>query len=96
VRLDPALAVKELERLREEAVVLERDWRRAPYLIGLALLAVPAYFLDYPLLALLFLLCAPALVGTAIYLLGVRRAENRQLSEELEMELRRREAREKG
>jgi O-antigen/teichoic acid export membrane protein len=77
----------ELERLRKEALVLDRDWRRVPYLIGALVLAVPVWWIWGPLAALYAFLAVPCLVGTAAYLIGVRRAENRQLMEELEREL---------
>lgn len=85
------LIEKEIERLREEAKVLERDWRRVPYLFAFVLSAVPAYLIWGPTAAFYAVLCTPCLVVTALYLLGVRRAENRQSIAELERQLRERE-----
>lgn len=87
------LIEKEIERLHEEAKVLERDWRRVPFLAAFILSAVPAYLIWGPTAALYAVLCTPCLIITALYLLGVRRAENRQSIEELERQLRDRERR---
>ncbi len=80
---------QELERLRSEAKILERDWRRVPFLFVFILSAVPAYLIWGPTAAFYAILCTPCLVITALYLLGVRRAENKQSIEELEQQLRR-------
>lgn len=76
----------ELARLAEEGGALEREWRRIPYLFGLGLFAVPVYWIGGPLAALGVVLATPCLVGTAAYLVGVRRRENRELHAELERE----------
>lgn len=86
-----ALMKQEMLRLEEEAKVLERDWKRAPYLGLGVVLALPVYSVWGGIAAALVVLCAPALVGTALYLLGVRRSENRQLHDELVRELERAE-----
>ena len=77
---------EELARLVEEGAALEREWRRIPYLFAVGALAVPVYFVWGPLVALAVLLATPCLVGTAAYLVGVRRRENRELHAELERE----------
>lgn len=76
-----------MERLKEEADILERDWRRIPFLLLTALLAAPAYFVWGPLAAIFALIAAPCLVLTALYLIGVRKSENRQSIAELERQL---------
>lgn len=78
----------EIERLEEQGVLLERDWRRIPYLGAFVLSAGPAYWIWGPTAAFYAILCAPCLVGTALYLVGVRRSENKQLLEELQGQLR--------
>ena len=79
---------REIERLRGEANVLDRDWRRIPFLMATAVFAVPAYLIWGPIAAIYAILLAPCLVITALYLIGVRKAENRQAIEELERQLR--------
>lgn len=83
------LVEAEVARLKDEAKVLERDWRRIPLLFALVLTAVPAYYVWGPTAALWALICTPCLVITALYLIGVRKAENRQQIAELERELER-------
>lgn len=83
-----ALIEKEVERLHDEAKILERDWRRVPLLFAFILTAGPAYWIWGPTAALYAVLCTPCLVITALYLLGVRRSENRQSIAELERQLR--------
>ena len=78
---------KELERLRDEGVALARDWKRLPYLGATILLAGPIHLIWGPTVALYAVLCAPALVGTAYYLVGVRRNENREQILEYEHQL---------
>lgn len=82
------LIEREVERLHSEAKVLERDWRRVPFLFAFILSALPAYLIWGPAAAFYAILCTPCLVITALYLLGVRRSENRQSIEELERQLR--------
>jgi hypothetical protein len=76
----------ELARLADEAKALEREWRRIPFLFAFGVLAAPVLFIWGPLAALYTLLFTPCLVGTAAYLVGVRRRENRDLHEELKHE----------
>ncbi len=83
-----ALIEQEIERLHGEAKILERDWRRVPLLFAFILTAGPAYWIWGPTAALYAVLCTPCLVITAVYLLGVRRSENRQSIAELERQLR--------
>lgn len=71
-----ALFEAEVVRLREEGRLLERDWRRIPFLFGFVLLAAPAYWIWGPLASLYALLFVPCLLLTAVYLVGVRRREN--------------------
>ncbi len=80
---------REVERLKGEAKVLERDWRRVPWLFAFVLSAVPAYLIWGQTAAVYAILCTPCLVGTAAYLLGVRRSENEQSLRELERQLER-------
>lgn len=77
----------EIERLKGEAEVLERDWRRIPYLAGFIVLAGPAHLIWGPIAAMYAVLCVPCLIGTAYYLIGVRKRENRDLLVELEEQL---------
>ena len=81
------LVAEEVVRLKSEAEVLQRDWRRIPFLGVLGFLAVPAYFVWGPLAGIAVVLMVPALLLTATYLIGVRRAENRQSIDELERQL---------
>jgi hypothetical protein len=79
---------QELERLREEGRTLEREWRRVPWLSSTVVLAAPTYAIWGPLAALYAVLFVPCLVIAALYLIGVRRSENRATLEELEKERR--------
>lgn len=72
------LIAKEVVRLREEGKLLERDWKRVPFLFGTVILVGPAFWIWGPTVGLYGLLCVPSLVVTALYLVGVRRAENRE------------------
>jgi hypothetical protein len=81
------LFVKELVRLDAEAIVLERDYRRVPFLILSGFLAIPFYFVWGPPAAMYTILGAPCLMFTALYLVGVRRAENRQAREEIKEQI---------
>lgn len=82
------LLEQEVQRLHAEAAVLEREWRRAPWLFATIAAAIPVHFLWGPAAAVYSILFAPCLVVTALYLVGVRRAENRANSAELERQLR--------
>lgn len=81
------LMEREVERLEGEAKVLERDWRRIPWLFVFVLSAVPAFLIWGKTAAIYAILCTPCLVGTAAYLLGVRRSENQQSLRELQRQL---------
>lgn len=78
----------EIERLEREGVLLDRDWHRIPYLGIFILSAGPAYWIWGPTAAFYAILCVPCLVVTALYLIGVRRSDNRQSLEELRGQLR--------
>jgi hypothetical protein len=69
----------ELERLKQEGAQLERDWRRIPLLTTTVVFVAPVYFVWGPTAAFYGVLCVPSLVLTAIYLVMVRRNENRDL-----------------
>ncbi len=77
----------ELTRLEAEALILDRDFRRVPLLMLFALSAIPAYSIWGPTAAIYAVLAAPCLVITALYLVGVRRAENKQMREEIANQL---------
>lgn len=77
----------EVERLESEAKILDRDWKRIPLLVAGVVLAVPVHFIWGPTAAIFAVLAVPCLVGTAFYLIGVRRIENRQNLEELRRQL---------
>jgi hypothetical protein len=77
----------EVDRLNDEAKVLDRDWRRIPFLAAVALFGVPAYYIWGPGAAIFAVVLAPCLVVTALYLIGVRRYENKQNIEELRRQL---------
>ena len=81
------LIAAEIERLKEEALVLERDWRRIPYLAAFIVLAGPVHWVWGATAAFYAILCVPCLVATAAYLIGVRKRENRDLLAELEEQL---------
>lgn len=77
----------EIERLKGEAKILERDWRRIPFLAGFFALALPVHWIWGPTASFYTVLCVPCLVVTAAYLIGVRKRENRDLLAELEDQL---------
>lgn len=91
-RTRPDLIEKEIERLEEQATLLEKDWKRLPYLWGTLLLVGPIWLIWGPVVGLYAFLCVPSLFFTALYLVGVRRSENRQTLEELRRPLRRMQA----
>jgi hypothetical protein len=81
-----ALLVAEVERLKKELAILQRQWDRK-HLLGLfGLFAIPAYFVG-PAYAVIVVLCTPALIGTQAYLLGVRISECKELLVEARTEL---------
>jgi hypothetical protein len=86
------LVRKEVARLRDLGEQLERDWRRIPYLGGAVVLVGPAFWIWGPTVGLYALLCVPCLVVTALYLVGVRRAENREQVADYERQLKRMDA----
>ncbi len=65
----------ELERLRTNLASLRRDWERLRYAPALMLLVVPAFAMAGPLAAAATALLVLSLIGTAAYLIGVRRRE---------------------
>ncbi|MFW6051327.1 MAG: hypothetical protein ACODAU_09145 [Myxococcota bacterium] len=67
----------ELERLQRELDSLERDWKRVPWFAALLVLTVPAGILWGAVGALLVILGTGALMGTAAYLIAVRKNEYR-------------------
>lgn len=79
----------ELLRLESEQAILDRDYRRVPLLFVFGLLTIPVYFLWGGTAAIYAILCTPCLVITALYLVGVRRAENRNEMVEIRRSLRR-------
>ncbi len=81
------LIAAEIDRLKDEAKILERDWRRIPFLFAFILFAGPAHWIWGPTAAFYAILCVPCLVITAAYLIGVRRRENTELLGELEGQL---------
>ncbi len=78
------LTLAQIERLKAQRARLERDWARIPRLAWALLFVVPAYFLWGITGALSTVLFVPCLIGTAAYLVGVRRFENGQTIAELE------------
>lgn len=89
-KTDPAARITllegELDRLRKELAILERQWARKHLLAAFGLFALPALYFG-ALYAVIILLCTPALIGTQAYLIGVRRSECRELIEETKREL---------
>lgn len=77
----------EVERLHREIASLDRDWARVPYLLFSLLLTIPAGLIWGWVAAQLVLICAVSLVGTAAYLIGVRRREYRGELEDLTRDL---------
>ncbi|MGE0790288.1 MAG: hypothetical protein AB7S26_31725 [Sandaracinaceae bacterium] len=82
------LVALEIERLKGEAKILQRDWRRIPFLAAFIVLAAPAFFVWGPAAAMYTVLAVPCLIGTAAYLVGVRIRENRELLRELQDQVR--------
>jgi len=80
------LLTEELERLKKELAVLDRQWARKHYLGAFGLLAIPAYFYGVAY-TIIVLLCTPALIAVQAYLIGVRRNECRELIAEARGEL---------
>ncbi len=80
------LLTEELERLKKELAVLDRQWARKHYLGVFGLLAIPAYFYGVAY-TIIVLLCTPALIAVQAYLIGVRRNECRELIAEARGEL---------
>ena len=83
----------EIDRLKDEAKVLERDWRRIPFLAAFLLLAGPVYWVWGATASFYAVLCVPCLVLTAYYLSGGRIREIKDLLVELEDQLEARQAR---
>jgi hypothetical protein len=78
--------VHRLEALQKE---LDRDYRRVPFLFVFGLLTIPVYFIWGATAAIYAILCTPCLVITALYLIGVRKADNKKETLELRRTLRR-------
>lgn len=74
------LLTNEVERLRSQLAVLEAQWLRKHRLWLFALVAIPMFvFVPSPLWAIGILMATPCLVLTQAYLIGMRRAECREL-----------------
>jgi len=80
------MMVEEIERLKKQLAVLDRQWSPKHYLALFGLLAIPAFFAGV-MYGVIVLLCTPALVLTQAYLVGIRRAECRELIAEARREL---------
>jgi len=80
------MMVEEIERLKKQLAVLDRQWSQKHYLALFGLLAIPAFFVGV-MYGVIVLLCTPALVVTQAYLVGIRRAECRELIAEARREL---------
>ncbi len=80
------MMAEEIERLKKQLAVLDRQWSQKHYLALFGLLAIPAFFVGV-MYGVIVLLCTPALVLTQAYLVGIRRAECRELIAEARREL---------
>jgi len=78
--------VTRLEALQKE---LDRDYRRVPLLLAFGLLTIPVYYIWGTTAAIYAILCTPCLLIAALYLVGVRRADNKKEMLELRRTLRR-------
>jgi hypothetical protein len=70
---------REIHRLVRELDELEREWERLPRLLPGVLVAVPAGMALGVPIAFLVATLYVALLGTRMYLIGVHRAEHRDL-----------------
>lgn len=78
----------ELERLQVQLDSLERDWKRVPFLSSLLVLAIPAAIVWGALAAALVIVGVASLMGTAAYLISVRKNEYRGEMETVKRDLR--------
>ncbi len=70
----------EVVRLREQLAILEAQWKKKHWLALFGLLAIPLFVLvPSPLWGIGALMATPCLVLTQAYLIGMRRAECREL-----------------
>lgn len=69
----------EVERLRKQLLVLEGQWKKKHRLALFALVAIPLFIFAPPLWGIGALMATPCLVATQAYLIGMRRAECREL-----------------
>ena len=70
------LIVIEIARLKDQAVGLERDWKRIPFLFVSIVVVAPVHWIYGPTASCFTLFFVPSLVLTAVYLIGVRRRVN--------------------
>lgn len=78
-----------LERHRAHMESLDRDARRVPWLLGVAVLAIPIGYFWGLAAAVVAVVAAVFLVGSAYYLIWGHRGEYLQKIAELQQELRR-------
>jgi hypothetical protein len=78
---------RELVRLDEEFVALQKHWQHVPRFAWFALLAPVAWYVHGFAACLVELLVTAALVGTRGYLIGMRKSENRWIRESVAREL---------
>lgn len=77
----------EVERLRGMVSALDKEYRRIPYLAAF-IVAVPIVHAMWgPVYAFYALACVPCLIGTAYYLVGVRRYEAKSEIRDLEAQI---------
>jgi hypothetical protein len=88
--MDQAIRQKyeiELRRLDEQFAELQNSWRHIPRYASFALIAPWLAYAYGFAAALVELLVTMALIGTSLYLTGVRKSENRWTRESLAREL---------
>ncbi|MFW5925274.1 MAG: hypothetical protein ACOCV4_03855 [Myxococcota bacterium] len=78
----------EVERLQGELESLERDWKRLPYYAVLLVLAIPAGILWGGLAVALVIGGTATLIGTAAYLISVRKNEYRSDKDSVKRDIR--------
>ncbi len=69
----------EVERLRSQLAVLEDQWTKKHRLALFVLFSIPAFIFVPPLWGVAIIMATPCLVATQAYLIGMRRAECREL-----------------
>lgn len=79
------LMEEELVRLDGLLHDLEKDWKKVPYVLVLALGAIPAYLAYGTMGSSLTILGVLSLVAISYYLIGVRKAEYRGEMEEIRL-----------